>query len=96
MSQMFRCPSCKDVIRTDQLVCQYCNLSIDGATAHAEVMKFKAGIDACAAANHIKSLNYGAPLLLLLEGFLLFSGTGDHLYSQPRIQTNGHSIQGQA
>jgi hypothetical protein len=67
MSQMFRCPSCKEVIRTGKPVCQYCNFSIDGPTAHAEALKFQAGIDACASANHIKTLNYGAPLLLLID-----------------------------
>jgi len=65
MSQMFRCPSCKEVIRTGKPVCQYCDFSIDGPTAQAEALKFQAGIDACASANHIKSLNYGAPIISL-------------------------------
>ena len=87
MSQMFRCPGCKEVIRTGQPVCQYCNLSIDGPAAQVEVLKFQAGIDACAAANHIKSLNYGAPILLLIDLALPLFGPGDDFFSHPRMQT---------
>lgn len=83
---MFRCPGCKEVIRTGQPVCQYCNSSIDGPTAQVEVLKFQAGIDACAAANHIKSLIYGAPILLLIDVVLPFFGSGDDFFSSPRIQ----------
>ena len=85
MSQMFRCPSCKEVIRTGKPVCQYCNFSIDGPTAHAEALKFQAGIDACASANHIKSLNYAAPVLLLMRIALLFSGSTDNPFMSPRM-----------
>jgi hypothetical protein len=87
MSQMFRCPGCKEVIRTGQPVCQYCNLSIEGPTAQVEVLKFQAGIDACAAANHIKTLNYGAPFLLLIDLALPFFGSRDDVFSHPRMQT---------
>jgi|SRR5262245_7533391 len=86
MSNMFRCPSCKEVIRTGQPVCQYCDSSIDGPTAQAEVLKFQAGIDACAAANHVKSLNYAAPVLLLLDAALLFLWAGDEFFSSPRMR----------
>jgi len=86
MSKMFRCPSCKEVIRTGQPVCKYCNFSIDGPTAHAEALKFQAGIDACAAANHIKSLNYAAPVLLLLDATLLFLWSGDEFFSSTRMR----------
>jgi hypothetical protein len=81
MSEMFRCPSCKEVIRTGQPVCQYCDSSIDGPTAHAAALKFQAGIDACAAANHIKSLNYAAPVLLLLDVVLPLLWSGDEFFS---------------
>jgi hypothetical protein len=80
MSEMFRCPSCKEVIRTGQPVCQYCDSSIDGPTAHAAALKFQAGIDACAAANHIKSLNYAAPVLLLLDVVLPLLWSGDEFF----------------
>jgi hypothetical protein len=86
MSEMFRCPSCKEVIRTGQPVCQYCNFSIDGPTAHAEALKFQAGIDACAAANHVKSLNYAAPVMLLLDAALLFLWSGDEFFSSTRMR----------
>jgi hypothetical protein len=86
MSQMFRCPSCREVIRTDQPVCQYCNYSIDGPTAHAEALKFQAGIDACAAANHIKSLNYAAPILLLMDVAIPLFGLGADFPSLPSMQ----------
>jgi len=82
---MFRCPSCKEVIRTGKPVCQYCNFSIDGPTAHAEALKFQAGIDACASANHIKSLNYAAPVLLLIDIALPFSGSTDIPFMSPRM-----------
>lgn len=82
---MFRCPSCKEVIRTGQPVCQYCNYSIDGPTAQAEALKFQAGIDACAAANHIKSLNYAAPVLLLIDVALPFLGSTDNPFMSPRM-----------
>jgi hypothetical protein len=82
---MFRCPSCKEVIRTGKPVCQYCNFSIDGPTAHAEALKFQAGIDACASANHIKSLNYAAPVLLLMDIALLYSGSTDNPFMSPRM-----------
>jgi hypothetical protein len=85
MSQMFRCQSCKEVIRTGQPVCQYCNYSIDGPTAQAEALKFQAGIDACAAANHIKSLNYAAPVLLLIDVVLPFLGSTDNPFMSPRM-----------
>jgi hypothetical protein len=85
MSQMFRCPGCKEVIRTGKPVCQYCNFSIDGPTAHAEALKFQAGIDACASANHIKTLNYGAPLLLLIDIAIPFLGSTDDLFMSPRM-----------
>lgn len=84
MSQMFRCPSCKEVIRTGQPVCQYCNSQIDGPTAHAEVLKFQAGIDACAAANHIKSLNYAAPILIAADVALPFLVSTDDPFMSPR------------
>ncbi len=51
MSEMFRCPKCKEVIRVGSPNCQYCNATIDEQTAHAEALKFQAGIDACAAAS---------------------------------------------
>src|SRR5262245_9993920 len=86
MSKMFRCPSCKEVIRTGQPVCHYCNCSIDGPTAHAEALKFQAGIDACAAANHIKSLNYAAPVLLLLDAALLFLWSGNEFFLSTRTR----------
>jgi len=86
MSQMFRCPSCKEVIRTGQPACQYCDSSIDVPTAHAEALKFQAGIDACAAANHIKSLNYAAPVILLLDAALLFLWSGDEFFSSTRMR----------
>jgi hypothetical protein len=86
MSQMFRCPSCKEVIRTGQPVCHYCNFSIDGPTAQAGALKFQAGIDACASANHIKSLKYGAPILLLIDIALPFLGSSDDFFSPPRTQ----------
>jgi len=86
MSKMFRCPSCKEVIRTGQPVCQYCNFSIDGPTAHAETLEFQAGIDACAAANHIKSLNYAAPVLLLMDAAFLFLWSGDEFFSSTRMR----------
>jgi hypothetical protein len=41
-------------------------------------LKFQAGIDACAAANHIKSLKYAAPLLLLMDIALQFSESTDN------------------
>jgi hypothetical protein len=85
MDQMFRCPGCKEVIRTGQPVCQYCNAPIDGLAAHAEVLKFQAGIDACAAANHIKSSNYGAPVLLLIDVLLPFLGSTDNPFMSPRM-----------
>jgi hypothetical protein len=85
MSQMFRCPGCKEVIRTGKPVCQYCSFSIDGPTAHAEALKFQAGIDACASANHIKSLNYAAPLLLLIDIALPFLGSTDNPFMSPRM-----------
>jgi hypothetical protein len=86
MNKMFRCPSCKEVIRTGQPVCQYCDSSIDGPTAHAEALKFQAGIDACAAANHIKSLNYAAPLLLLMDVALPFLWSGAKFFSTTRMR----------
>jgi hypothetical protein len=86
MSQMFRGPGCKEVIRTGKRVCQYCNLSIDGPTAQAEALKFQAGIDACASANHIKSLNYGAPILLLIDAAHPLFGPDDGFFTQPRTQ----------
>jgi len=86
MSKMFRCPSCKEVIQTGQPVCQYCGSSIDGSTAHAEALKFQAGIDACAAANHIKSLNYAAPVLLLLDATILFLGSDDEFFSSTSMR----------
>src|SRR5262245_17786368 len=86
MSKMFRCTSCKEVIRTGQPVCQYCGSSIDGPTAHAEALKFQQGIDACAAANHVKSLNYTAPVLLLLDATLLFLWSGDEFFSSTRMR----------
>ena len=86
MSKMFRCPSCKEVIRTGQPVCQYCDYSIDGPMAHAETLKFQAGIDACAAANHIKSLNYAAPVLLLMDIVLPFLWSGDEFLLTTRMR----------
>ncbi len=86
MSEMFRCPSCNEVIRTGQPVCQYCDSSIDGPTAHAEALKFQAAIDACAAANHIKSLNYAAPVLVLLDAALLFLWSNDEFFSSTRMR----------
>ena len=80
---MFRCPSCKEVIRTGQPVCQYCNSQISEQAAHAEALKFKAGINACAAANHIKSANYAAPVLLLIDLGFAFQGEIDFI-SAPR------------
>ena len=85
MDQMLRCPSCKEVIGTGQPVCQYCNSPIDGPTAQAEALKFQAGIDACAAANHIKSLKYLAPVLLLIDVDLPFFGSSDDFFLSPRI-----------
>jgi hypothetical protein len=84
MSEMFRCPNCKEVIRTGDPACQYCKAQIDDQTAHAETLKFKAGIDACAAANQIKSLIYGAPILLLFDIALPFYRSGDFSLS-PRM-----------
>ena len=86
MSEMFRCPSCKEVIRTGQPVCQYCDSSIDGPTAHAAALKFQAGIDACAAANHIKSLNYAAPVLLLLDVVFPLLWSGDEFFSTTNMR----------
>src|SRR5262245_37668339 len=86
MSQMFRCPMCKEVSRVGVPTCQYCNSSIDGRVAHVEAVKFQAGIDACAAANHIKSLNYGAPILLLVDAVLPLLGSGDDFFSTSRPQ----------
>jgi hypothetical protein len=85
MDRMFRCPGCKEVIRTGQPACQYCNAPIDGPTAHAEALKFQAAIDACAAANHIKSANYAAPLLLLIDVLLPFLGSTDNPFMSPRM-----------
>ena len=67
MSQMFRCPKCKEVIRTGVPSCQYCNTTIDDSLARLEAVKFQSGIDACAAANHIKSTIYAAPFLLAVD-----------------------------
>jgi len=55
--------------------------------AQVEAAKFQAGIDACAAANHIKSLNYGAPILLLIDAALPLFGSGDGIFSRPGIHT---------
>ncbi|MGE0131209.1 MAG: hypothetical protein AB7U82_24275 [Blastocatellales bacterium] len=82
MSQMFRCPSCKEVIRSGQLACQFCNSPIDEIAAFAETLKFQTGIDACAAANHIKSLNYAAPILILVNAAPMIFGLTDN-----RLQT---------
>jgi hypothetical protein len=49
-------------------------------------LKFQAGIDACAAASHIKSLNYAAPVLLLIDATLLLSGPGGAFFSRPYMQ----------
>jgi hypothetical protein len=86
MSEMFRCPGCKEAPRTGQPVCQYCDSSIDVPTAHAAALKFQAGIDACAAANHIKSLNYAAPVMLLLDAALLFLWSDDEFFSSTRMR----------
>ena len=86
MSKMFRCPSCKEVIRTGQPGCQYCGSPIDGPTAQTEALKFQAGIDACAAANHIKSLIYAAPVILLLDAALLFLWSDDEFFSSTRMR----------
>lgn len=86
MSQMFRCPTCKEVIRIGVPTCQYCNSPVDGSVARIEAVKFQAGIDACAAANHIKNLNYAAPILLLIDAALPLFVSGDGLYSTPRLQ----------
>jgi hypothetical protein len=51
-----------------------------------EAVKFQAGIDACAAANHIKSLNYGAPILLLVNAAPMIFGLSDDFFSSPRPQ----------
>ena len=85
MSQMFRCPICKEVIRIDVSTCQYCNSPVDMRVAQIEAVKFQAGIDACAAANHIKSLNYGAPFLLLLDAALPLFGSNSDFFSTPRL-----------
>jgi hypothetical protein len=77
MSKMFRCPNCKEVIRTGDPTCQYCKTQIDDQAAHAEVLKLQAGVDACAAANHIKSINYAAPFLLLADVMLPFLVSDD-------------------
>jgi hypothetical protein len=82
---MFRCPSCKELIRAGKPVCQHCNFSIDGPTAQAETLKFQAGFDACASANPIKSLNYAAPVLLLMDIALLYSGSTDNPFMSPRM-----------
>jgi len=86
MSEMFRCPGCKEAPRTGQPVCQYCDSSIDVPTAHAAALKFQAGIDACAAANRIKSLNYAAPVMLLLDAALLFLWSDDEFFSSTRMR----------
>lgn len=86
MNQMFRCPSCKEVIRSGQPACQFCNSPIDEIAAHAEIVKFQVGIDACAAANHIKSLNYGAPILLLVNAAPMLFGLTDDVFSTSRLQ----------
>jgi hypothetical protein len=49
-------------------------------------LKFQAGIDACASANHIKSLNYAAPFLLLMDAFFFLPGMGNEFLSNPRVQ----------
>jgi hypothetical protein len=87
MDRMFRCPNCKEVIRTGQSVCQYCDSPIDERAAHAEVLKFQAGIDACAAANHIKSLRYAAPVLLLLDITIQFSVSIDNPFLPKGLPT---------
>ena len=86
MSQMFRCPTCKEVLRIGVPTCQYCNSPVDGSVAKVEAAKFQAGIDACAAANHIKSLNYAAPILLLMDAALPLLGSSDGSFSTPRLQ----------
>lgn len=86
MGQMFRCPKCKEIIRVGSSVCQYCNSLIDEQTARAEAAKFQAGIDACAAANHIKTLNYAVPIFFLLQiDLLLLNLTGDFFSSPNRV-----------
>jgi hypothetical protein len=84
MSEMFRCPTCKEVIRTCQPVCQYCDSQIDERAAHAGSLNFQAGIDACAAANQIKSLTYGAPVLLLIDLALPFFVSSDDFFLSSR------------
>jgi hypothetical protein len=72
MNQMFRCVVCKEVIRVGVPACQYYNSPIDEQSALTEAAKFQAGIDACAAANHIRTFNYALPVLFLLQIDLLF------------------------
>jgi hypothetical protein len=72
MGEMFRCPNCKEIIRIGADSCSYCSAPIDGRLALLEAQKFKAGVDACAAANIIKSANVGAPLLLGLQVYFFF------------------------
>jgi hypothetical protein len=83
MSEMFRCPNCKEVIRTGEPVCQYCKSQDDEQAAHAEALKFQAGIGACAAANHIKSLIYAAPVLPLIDLGFVFYGSSNVLFVPP-------------
>jgi len=49
-------------------------------------LKFQTGIDARAAANHIKSLNYAAPVLLLLDVVLPLLWSGDVFFSTANMR----------
>jgi hypothetical protein len=73
MSQLFRCPSCHEVIRLGSATCRFCSVMIDEQVARAAAAQFEQITQACAAANNLKLLNLTIPILLLLQVYFLFS-----------------------
>src|SRR5262244_3839892 len=70
MGDLFRCPSCNEVIRLGTGACRFCSRPIDERIARLSAEEFDHATQACAMANNIKTGNYG---IIFFVGVALFT-----------------------
>jgi hypothetical protein len=75
MSQVFRCPSCHEIISLGVSSCRFCSTPIDHRVAQVEAEKLGQITQACAQANQLKHGNAIIPLLLLLQAYLWWTSS---------------------
>ena len=83
MAQMFRCPSCNEIIRLGPETCRFCSAAIDLNLARSAAEELHLATQACAMANNIKTGNYA--ILVLLAATLILALERAYGHYAPRV-----------